>query len=104
MTREVPPLRYAKARRLLRASRDCGAVNVTVLTIDSATKLPPEAEGAVVVTGSHGAVYAAYLSAKAGVRAAIHHDAGIGLDEAGVGGLAYAERLGLAMAAAATAS
>jgi hypothetical protein len=83
---------------------DCGAVNVTVLTIDSATKLPPEADGAVVVTGSHGAIYAAYLSAKAGVRAAIHHDAGIGLDEARVGGLAYAEKLGLAMAAIATES
>jgi hypothetical protein len=81
---------------------DCAAVNVTVLTIDSATKLPPEADGAVVVTGSHGAIYAAYLSAKADVRAAIHHDAGIGLDEAGIGGLAYAERLGLAMAAIAT--
>lgn len=79
-------------------------MNVTVLTIDSATKLPPEADGAVVVTGSHGALYAAYLSAKAGVRAAIHHDAGIGLDEAGVGGLAYAEKLGLAMAAIATES
>jgi hypothetical protein len=79
-------------------------MNVTVFTIDSATKLPAEAEGAVVVTGSHGAVYAAYLSAKAGVRAAIHHDAGIGLDEAGVGGLAYAERLGLAMATVATES
>ncbi|HYD07073.1 MAG TPA: hypothetical protein VEC60_15160 [Reyranella sp.] len=77
---------------------------VTVLTIDSATKLPIESDGAVVVTGSHGAVYAAYLSAKAGVRAAIHHDAGIGLDEAGVGGLAYAEKLGLAMAAIATES
>ena len=79
-------------------------MNVTVLTVDSATKLPPEAEGAVIVTGSHGAVYAAYLSAKAGVRAAIHHDAGIGLDEAGVGGLAYAEKLGLAMVAIATES
>ena len=79
-------------------------MNVTVLTIDSATKLPPEADGAVIVTGSHGAVYAAYLCAKAGVRAAIHHDAGIGLDEAGVGGLAYAEKLGMAMAAIATES
>jgi hypothetical protein len=83
---------------------DCGAVNVTVLAIDSATKLPPQADGAVIVTGSHGAIYAAYLSAKAGVRAAIHHDAGIGLDEAGVGGLGYAEKLGLAMAAIATES
>lgn len=80
------------------------AMNVTVLTVDSATKLPPEADGAVVVTGSHGAIYAAYLCAKAGVRAAIHHDAGIGLDDAGIGGLAYAEKLGLAMAAIATES
>ena len=37
-------------------------------------------------------------------RAAIHHDAGIGRDEAGVGGLAYAEKLGMAMAAVATGS
>jgi hypothetical protein len=87
-----------------RGDIDCGAVTVIVLSIDSATKLPAESQGAVVVTGSHGAVYAAYLSAKAGVRAAIHHDAGIGLDEAGVGGLAYAGRFGLAMAAVATES
>ena len=58
------------------------------------------ADGAVVVGGSHGAVYAAYLSAKAGVRAAIHNDAGIGRDEAGVSGLAWAEAQGMAMAAA----
>ncbi|MBS0524045.1 MAG: hypothetical protein JSS04_10450 [Proteobacteria bacterium] len=77
---------------------------MNVLTVDSATRLPPEADGAVVVTGSHGAIHAAYLSAKAGVRAAIHHDAGIGLDDAGIGGLAYAEKLGLAMAAIATES
>jgi hypothetical protein len=38
------------------------------------------------------------------VRAAVHHDAGIGLDAAGVGGLPYAETLGLAMAAVATES
>ena len=63
-------------------------MSVTILVIHSVTKLPPEADGAVVVGGSHAAVYAAYLSAKAGGRAAIHHDAGIGRDEAGVGGLA----------------
>jgi uncharacterized protein YunC (DUF1805 family) len=57
-----------------------------------------------VVGGSHGAIYAAYMSAKYGCRAAIHHDAGIGKDEAGIGGLAYAENLGMAMAAVATAS
>jgi hypothetical protein len=79
-------------------------MNVTVLVFDSVVKLPPEANGAVVVGGSHGAIYAAYMSAKSGCRAAIHHDAGIGKDEAGVAGLAYADRLGMAMAAVATAS
>ena len=79
-------------------------MNVTVLIHDSVVKLPPEAAGAVVIGGSHGAAYAAYMSAKFGCRAAIHHDAGIGKDEAGVGGLPYADRLGMAMAAIATAS
>lgn len=79
-------------------------MNVTVLVYDSVVKLPPEANGAVVVGGSHAAVYAAYMSAKYGCRAAIHHDAGIGKDEAGVSGLPYAESLGMAMAAVATAS
>ncbi len=79
-------------------------MNVTVLIYDSVTKLPPEANGAVVIGGSHAAIYAAYMSAKYGCRAAIHHDAGIGKDEAGVSGLAYAENLGRAMVALATAS
>lgn len=79
-------------------------MNVAILVFDSVTKLPPEAKGAVVIGGSHAAVYAAHLSAQAGIRAAIHHDAGIGLDEAGVGGLPYAEELGMAMVALATRS
>ncbi len=79
-------------------------MNVAVLIFDSVTKLPPEANGAVVIGGSHAAVYAAYMSAKFGCRAAIHHDAGIGKDEAGIGGLNYAQTLGMAMAAVTTAS
>ena len=79
-------------------------VNPPLLILDSVTKLPAEANGAVVVGGSHAAVYAAYLSAKGGLRAAVHHDAGIGLDEAGVSGLAYAEALGMAMVALSTAT
>ena len=74
-------------------------MSVAVVAVPSVTKLPPEAVGAVVVGGSHGAIYAAYLSAKAGVRAAIHNDAGIGLDEAGVSGLPWAHAHGMAMAA-----
>lgn len=79
-------------------------MNVTLLILDSVTKLPPEAAGAVVVGASHGAVSAAQLSASGHVRAAIHHDAGIGLDEAGVSGLAFADSIGMAMATVATAS
>jgi uncharacterized protein YunC (DUF1805 family) len=79
-------------------------MDVTILVYDSVVKLPTEANGAVVVGGSHAAVYAAYMSAKYGCRAAIHHDAGIGKDEAGVSGLVYADTLGMAMASVATAS
>jgi hypothetical protein len=79
-------------------------MSIALVVVPSVTKLPPETDGAVLVGGSHGAVYAAYLSAKAGARAAIHNDAGIGLDEAGVSGLAWAEQHGMAMATVATAS
>jgi hypothetical protein len=74
-------------------------MTVAILVVPSVTKLPPEADGAVVVGGSHAALYAGHVIAKAGARAAIHHDAGIGFEEAGVGGLALAQELGMAMAA-----
>jgi hypothetical protein len=76
--------------------------NVPVMVVDGVVKLPPEANGAVVVGGSNATAYAAYFSAKAGVRAAIHHDCGIGRDEAGVRGLPWADQHGMAMAAVAT--
>jgi len=77
-------------------------MNVLVLVVDGVVKLPPEANGAIVVGSSNATVYAAYFSAKAGARAAIHHDCGIGRDEAGGRGLAWAEQHGMAMAAVAT--
>ena len=76
--------------------------NVPVIVVDGVVNLPPEANGAVVVGGSNATAYAAYFSAKAGVRAAIHHDCGIGRDEAGVRGLPWADQHGMAMAAVAT--
>ncbi|MGO9435264.1 MAG: hypothetical protein ACLP00_13360 [Terracidiphilus sp.] len=76
--------------------------DVAVLVVDGVVKLPPEANGAVVVGGSNATAYAAYYSARAGVRAAIHHDCGIGRDEAGVSGLPWADQHGMAMAAVAT--
>lgn len=76
--------------------------NALVLVVDGVSKLPPEANGAILVSGSNAAVYATYLTANAGARAAIHHDCGIGRDEAGFRGLLWAEEYGMAMAAVAT--
>jgi hypothetical protein len=71
---------------------------------DTATKLGPDAKGAVIVTGSHGGRYAAYLTLKAHPRAVIHNDAGVGKDEAGIAVIAMAEALGVAAATASHAS
>lgn len=68
------------------------------ITADTATVLPPEAAGAVVVCGSHGGLYPGYLLAKARVRGVVLCDAGIGLDEAGAGSLPYFQRLNIAAA------
>jgi hypothetical protein len=62
---------------------------------DSVTRLTREAEGAIVVTGSHGGVYAAVLVGRVRARAAIFNDASVGKDAAGIAGLAYLDRLGL---------
>ncbi len=64
------------------------------------TKLPHGTAGAVLVTGSHGGVYPGRLAVLGRVRAVLFHDAGIGLNEAGVASLAMLERLGIAAAAA----
>jgi hypothetical protein len=69
-----------------------------IVLADTITKLPAQARGAVVVSGSHGGLYPGYLAAKAGVRAVVLNDAGVGLDGAGIASLAYLEALGIAAA------
>ncbi len=69
------------------------------LVRDSATQLDPHARGSVVVCGSHGGLYPAWLAARAGVRAAIFNDAGIGRSAAGVGGVYWLGGLGIAACA-----
>jgi len=66
-----------------------------ILVVDSATQLGPEAAGRIVVCGSHGGVYAAWLCARAGVRAVILHDAGIGRHSAGIAGVTWLAALGI---------
>src|SRR5205085_879986 len=56
------------------------------------------ARAAVVVNASHGGVYAVYCAAKLGVAAAIFNDAGVGREQAGIGGLDYLQALGIAAA------
>ena len=68
------------------------------------TRLGRECAGAVVVSGSHGGVYAGYLAARARACAVILNDAGIGRDDAGVGCLDYCDALGMAAATVSHAS
>ena len=70
-----------------------------IVTVDSVTRLRAEARGAVVVCGSHGAPHSARLAAQAGVRGVVLNDAGIGMHGAGVAGIAWLDRLGIAACA-----
>jgi hypothetical protein len=69
------------------------------LIVDSATALTEEARGRVVICGSHGGVYPAYLGARIGVGALVLNDAGIGAAQAGIAGLDYLANLGIPAAA-----
>ncbi len=70
-----------------------------VVIADSITRVGTEAGGAVVVNGSHGGIYAAYVAAKLRVAAAVFNDAGVGRDQAGIAGLDYLAGLGIPAAA-----
>ncbi len=75
-----------------------------ILLTGSITKLPEGAAGQVVVAGSHGGAYPGRLAIAASLRAVILNDAGVGLDRAGIAGLALCETVGLAAATVAAAS
>ena len=65
-----------------------------ILVTDSITRLEAP-HGKVIVAASHGAIYAAYLAARAGARAVILNDASVGRDAAGISGLAYLAGFGM---------
>jgi len=71
-----------------------------VAVVNTTTKLTADHADTVLVGASHCGVYAVYLAARARVRALILNNAGIGLEEAGIGGLAWAEDFALPAAAA----
>ncbi len=72
---------------------------MAVIVADTVTILPPAARGAVLLTGSHGGRYVGTVALAAGVRAAVFHDAGLGLDEAGIASLPLFDSLGVPAAA-----
>lgn len=69
-----------------------------IAVLDSVTDTTAAMSGAVVVAGSHGAVYAAAFAAKHGARAVILNDAGGGRDGAGRSGLDWCAAIGMAAA------
>jgi uncharacterized protein YunC (DUF1805 family) len=69
-----------------------------IVLAPTATKIPERARGRVLVCGSHGGAYAGHLAVRAGVRAVVLNDAGVGLDAAGIGALEHCQALAVAAA------
>jgi uncharacterized protein YunC (DUF1805 family) len=59
-----------------------------------------EIRGNVLVSGSYGGEYNAWHAAKWGIRGVVLNDAGVGKFDAGINGLPYLDRIGLAAATA----
>ena len=66
-----------------------------ILVLDSVTRFGPEAHGAVAIAASHGGLIAAHMALAGGIVGLLLNDAGVGLDQAGLGGLAYCDRFGV---------
>jgi hypothetical protein len=69
------------------------------LLLDSITDAAEQARGRVIVSGSHGGLYPAYLASRAGSKAVILNDAGGGLEGAGIAGVVALDGIGMAAAA-----
>lgn len=73
---------------------------VRIYTAASSATAPAECRGHVLVSGSYGGEYNAYHAGKHGIRGVILNDAGVGKGRAGIRGLDYLDRVGLAAATA----
>lgn len=74
--------------------------DVRIIAVSSSASATAEARGNVIVSGSYGGEYNAFHAAKWGIRGVVLNDAGVGKDRAGVRGLDYLDRIGLAAATA----
>lgn len=75
-----------------------GSGNLVVLR-HSITDVQRQDAAQVVVTGSHGGLYSASVAAAIAPAGVVFHDAGVGLDAAGIAGLAVLDEIGLPAAA-----
>jgi len=80
------------------------AIEEGIFAIDSLTRLEPENAGKVLIDGSHGGLFPASIAGGARLRAVILSDGGVGKDGAGIGGLAYLDRIVMAAATVAHSS
>ncbi|GAB5471127.1 MAG: hypothetical protein Kilf2KO_41570 [Rhodospirillales bacterium] len=68
--------------------------------LNSITDATVADRGKIAVSGSHGGAYPALLASRAGLRAVILNDAGIGYEDAGIAGIRDLAGVGMAAAAA----
>jgi hypothetical protein len=71
-----------------------------IIPVSSSASATAECRGGVLVSGSYGGEYNAWHAAKWGIRGVVLNDAGVGWENAGIRGLPYLDRIGLAGAAA----
>lgn len=74
--------------------------DVRIFTVSASSQCDETNRGHVVVSGSYGGEYNAFHAGKWGLRGVVLNDAGVGKDEAGIRGLPYLDRIGLAAATA----
>jgi len=70
-----------------------------IIVTDSVTLLNEQAQGTVVICGSHGGIVAGLFAAAGGVDGVVFNDAAVGKEEAGIAGLRLVEQYGIAAVA-----
>lgn len=72
---------------------------ISIRIIDSITELQPADAGCIALSGSHGGLSSARYALAVRPLSSVFNDAGIGLDDAGIAGLALLQSHGLAACA-----
>ena len=72
---------------------------IRIKVVDSITELQPADAGCIALSGSHGGLSSARYALAARPLLSVFNDAGVGLDDAGIAGLAFLQSHGLAACA-----